>query len=34
MVVFELQVEQDDFLLLTTDGILSGMNIHQIVNLC
>ena len=32
MVVFDLQVDQDDFMLLTTDGILSGMSIHQIVN--
>ena len=33
MVVFDLQVDQDDFMLLTTDGILSAMSIHQIVNL-
>lgn len=31
MVVFDLEVQEDEFMLLTTDGILSGMSIHQIV---
>ncbi len=32
MVTFDLQVENDDFILLSTDGIFGGMNIHQITD--
>lgn len=32
MVAFDLQVDTDEFILITTDGILAGMNIHQITD--
>jgi serine/threonine protein phosphatase PrpC len=32
MVAFDIQVENDDFILLSTDGIFGGMSIHQITD--
>lgn len=32
MVAFDIQVESDDFILISTDGIFGGMNIHQITD--
>lgn len=32
MVTFDLQVQDDDFILISTDGIFGGMNIHQITD--
>lgn len=32
MVAFDLQVESDDFLLLSTDGIFSAMSVSQVVD--
>ena len=32
MVAFDIQVDSDEFILISTDGIFTGMNIHQITD--
>jgi serine/threonine protein phosphatase PrpC len=32
MITFDIQVSNDEFLLISTDGIFGGMNIHQITD--